>query len=52
MVTGVEAAGLTLAVFPLLIRGLKAYHEEAQSFWSLRNWKRVLSEIIRELDVE
>jgi len=52
MVTGVEAAGLTLAVFPLLIQGLKAYQEGVQSFWSLRNWKRVLSEIIRELDVE
>lgn len=52
MVTGVEAAGLALAVFPILIQGLKAYLDGVQSLRSVKNWKRVLNELIRELDVE
>jgi hypothetical protein len=52
MVTGIEAAGLALAVFPLLLEGLNVYMDGVQRVRDLRNWKRILHRLIRELKVE
>jgi hypothetical protein len=52
MVTGLEAAGLVLAILPLLISGLDYYRE---GLIPIRDWLRYRSEIkslIRNLNVE
>lgn len=52
MVTGIEAAGLALAVFPLILKGLKVYLDGAQMIQDLAGWRSVLKRLVRELDVE
>lgn len=52
MVTGVEAAGLVLAILPLLISGLQQYQ---QGLIPIKDWLRYRSEVkslIRNLNIE
>src|SRR6266480_4445731 len=52
MITGVEAAGLVLAILPLLISGLDHYRE---GLIPIKDWLRYRSEVkclIRNLNVE
>jgi len=52
MATGIEAAGLALAVFPLLLKGLSVYVDGVLKFRDLRDWNSVLGRLVRELKVE
>jgi hypothetical protein len=52
MITGVETAGLILAVFPILVQGLKAY---AQGINTIRLWRshlRILRQFARDIEGE
>jgi hypothetical protein len=49
MVTGIEAAGLALAIFPLVVKG---YLEGASMFEDARKHRRVLKRLVRRLDME
>ena len=42
MVTGVETAGLVLAAFPLLIKGIKGWVDGVEAFRQWRNARREL----------
>ena len=53
MVTGVETAGILLAVFPLCIELIKLYASGAETLGEiLRHHHRVLRQFQRELDME
>ncbi|KAF8244015.1 hypothetical protein K440DRAFT_636555 [Wilcoxina mikolae CBS 423.85] len=52
MVTGVETAGLVLAAFPILIQFLDFYNGGVQKATELRNYRRVLKRLVRELKME
>lgn len=50
--SGIEVAGLALAIFPLCIQGLKYYAEGAKAIADMRHHRRVLEQFCRELDME
>jgi hypothetical protein len=52
MVTGVETAGLVLAVFPVVVEGLKAYLEGIESIKRWWKYVSVLKHLIRVLRME
>ena len=52
MVTGIEAAGLALGLFPLVVEGVKFYISSAKKFKELKNHKRTLDKFRRELKME
>lgn len=47
-----EAAGLALGVFPLLIKGLGVYFDGIEKIKGMWYWQRNLRTILRELDTE
>lgn len=52
MVTGIEAAGLGLAIFPLVIEGLKSYSNGARTIKDIWRSQVTLKSLIRELKME
>ncbi len=52
MVTGVETAGLVLAVFPLVVEGLKTYLKGVESIKRWWKYVSVLKHLIRLLRME
>ncbi|KAF8539020.1 hypothetical protein BDD12DRAFT_925468 [Trichophaea hybrida] len=52
MVTGIETAGLVLAAFPILIQCLDFYNGGVQKATELKNYRRVLKRLVRELKME
>ena len=52
MVTGIEAAGLALGLFPLVIEGIKFYISSAEKFKEMKHHKRTLDKFRRELVME
>ena len=52
MVTGIEAAGLALAVFPLIVQGLGIYLKGVRKIKDLRDSTDILNRLIRHLKVE
>lgn len=49
MATGFEAAGLALAIFPVLVEGLKFYAEEKGIIKDFFHYQHVLKRIVRDL---
>ncbi|CAG8365028.1 unnamed protein product [Penicillium salamii] len=52
MVTGIEAAGLALAIFPILIEGLKFYADEKGVVKDFFHYQKLLERIGRDLSRE
>lgn len=52
MASGFEAVGLALAIFPILIEGIKFYAKEKDVVSDIFNYQRVLIRIVRDLDRE
>lgn len=52
MVTGIEAAGLALGIFPLVLKGVEVYMDGLDTAKDLWHWRRQLRFIYRELQVE
>ena len=52
MVTGIEAAGVALGLFPLVIEGIKFYISSAEKFKEMKHYKRTLDKFRRELVME
>ena len=52
MVTGIEAAGLALGLFPLVIEGIKFYISSAEKFKEMKHHKRTLDKFRREVVME
>jgi len=52
MVTGIETAGLALAIFPLVVRGLAFYLDAAQKVKEIYKYEGVLKRLVRELEME
>lgn len=52
MPTGFEAVGLAMAIFPILIEGLKFYVNEKDVVSDIFNYQRLLMRIARALDRE
>ncbi|KAF8536958.1 hypothetical protein BDD12DRAFT_258064 [Trichophaea hybrida] len=52
MLTGVEAAGLALAIFPIVVQGVGFYVDGARKVKDLKDHKRVLNRLARDLKVE
>ncbi|RPB16179.1 hypothetical protein P167DRAFT_570890 [Morchella conica CCBAS932] len=52
MVTGIETAGLALAIFPLVIEGLKSYSNGARTIKDMWRSQVTLKSLIRELRME
>ena len=52
MVTGIEAAGLALGIFPLVIEGIKFYISFAKKVKQMKHYKRTLEQFRRELVME
>ncbi|KAI5797812.1 hypothetical protein EDC01DRAFT_40144 [Geopyxis carbonaria] len=52
MVTGVETAGLVLAAFPLVVKGLVAYADGCQKLTDMQHHSRLLQQFSVELDTE
>lgn len=52
MPTGFEAVGLALAIFPVLVEGLKLYAEERGVIKSILRYQHVLKRMIRDLGRE
>lgn len=52
MVTGVEAAGLALGIFPLVIEGIDSYIDFAKKVKQMKHHKRTLEQFRRELKME
>ncbi|KAG8527157.1 uncharacterized protein KY384_008587 [Bacidia gigantensis] len=52
MVTGVETAGLVLAAFPLLVKGISDYLEGIQKVKQLRNFRQILESYCNTLEAE
>jgi hypothetical protein len=49
MATGFESVGLALAIFPILVEGLKLYAEEKGVIKDLFHYQHVLKRIVRDL---
>lgn len=52
MATGIETAGLALAIFPLVVRGLAFYLDAAQKVKDIYKYEGVLKRLVRELEME
>ena len=52
MVTGVEAAGLALASFPLIIEGLKIYLAGLETIRRWRHYVKTLGDLVRRVSME
>lgn len=52
MVTGIETASLALAIFPLVIEGLKSYSNGARTIKDMWRSQVTLKSLIRELRME
>lgn len=52
MPTGFEIAGLALAIFPIIIEGIKFYANEKDAVSDILNYQRLLIRIARDLDRE
>lgn len=52
MVTGIETAGLALAVFPIVVGGLKFYADGARTIKDMWRYEGTLKSISRELGME
>lgn len=52
MATGIEAAGLALAIFPIVIQGLKFYSEGCKTIVEWRRYRKGVKELTRQLTVE
>lgn len=52
MITGIEAAGLVLGLFPIVIEGVQFYTSSAEKFKETRQHKHTLDEFRRELEME
>lgn len=52
MVTGIEAAGLVLGLFPLVIEGIEFYINSTETVKEIMRHKRTLNEFMRELEIE
>ena len=52
MVTGVETAGLVLAAFPLIVKGLEAYIEGIQKIKQLRDFRKLLKSYSVQLSTQ
>lgn len=52
MPTGIEAAGLALAVFPIVVQGVGFYVDGARKVKDLKDHRRVLKRLARDLKVE
>ena len=52
MVTGIETAGIVLAILPLVIEGLKAYLEGVRTIEKWCRFDRELANLVRILDAE
>lgn len=52
MVTGIEAAGLVLGLFPIVIQGIQFYISSAEEFKEMWHHKRTLDKFRRELEME
>ncbi|CAG8112686.1 unnamed protein product [Penicillium salamii] len=52
MITGIEAAGLALAIFPILIEGLKFYADEKGVVKDFFHYQKLLKRIERDLSRE
>ncbi len=50
MVTGIEAAGLALAIFPLLVEGLKSYGKGVGTINDYRKYEKLIGRLMNELD--
>ncbi|KAA8894846.1 hypothetical protein FN846DRAFT_785833 [Sphaerosporella brunnea] len=52
MVTGIEAAGLALGIFPILIKGIRFYIDGVGTIKDWWRYKGVLSRLVRQLETE
>jgi hypothetical protein len=52
MVTGIEVTGIALAIFPLVIEGLKSYSNGARTIKDMWRPQMALKSLIRELGME
>jgi len=52
MVTGIEIAGVALAVFPIVLNGLSSLRYTARKIKNLRRYRRCLGRVVRQLDME
>ena len=52
MVTGIEAAGLALGLFPLVLEGITIYISSAEKVAEIIRHKRTLNKFRRELEME
>ena len=52
MVTGVETAGLVLAVFPLVVKGMQYYAEGLQTIQYWRRYRRELQNHARRIKTQ
>lgn len=52
MVTGIEAAGLALGLFPVVIEAIKLYMSSAEKFREMKHHKHTLAKFRRELVME
>ncbi|KAF8539036.1 hypothetical protein BDD12DRAFT_839770 [Trichophaea hybrida] len=52
MVTGVEITGIALAIFPIVLNGLTALHEFAGKIKYLKDYKKVLRRLVRDVIIE
>jgi hypothetical protein len=47
-----EVAGLALAIFPLVVKGLGVYLDAAQKIKDVKDYKKVLRPLVRQLEME
>ncbi len=52
MVTGIEVAGITLAVFPIIVNGLSRFAEGVDTIKSWRRYRRELAGYARTLECQ
>lgn len=52
MLTGVETAGLALAIFPLVVKGISTLHESAHKVKNFIKYKNILGRLMNELEME
>ena len=52
MATGIEAIGIALGLFPLVIEGTKFYSSSAEKFKEMKHHKRTLDKFRRDLGME
>ena len=52
MVTGIEAAGIVLGLFPIVLEGLKFYTRSADTVREMKRHKRTLDQFRRDISME